>query len=138
MDGFKQSTTHATAHDLLGTGWIHDLEKLRRLEEMLDDGELVSGWRAIKLHNRQNVAAHIHENLGLTVDPESIFDVLVKRILEYKRQHLQVLHIITLYKRIQKNPDLDLQPRTFIFGGKAAPAIVWPNSSSSSFTRLQK
>jgi glycogen phosphorylase len=105
----------------LGTGWIHDLEKLRRLETMLDDGELISGWRATKQQNKQNLATYIHERLGLTVDPESIFDVLVKRMHEYKRQHLQVLHIIALYKRIQKNPDLDLQPRTFIFGGKAAP-----------------
>jgi glycogen phosphorylase len=105
----------------LGTGWIHDLEKLRKLEAMRDDGELISGWRAAKQHNKQNLALYIHTKLGLTVDPESIFDVLVKRMHEYKRQHLQVLHIITLYKRIQKNPDLDLQPRTFIFGGKAAP-----------------
>lgn len=105
----------------LGTGWIHDLEKLRRLETMLDDGEFISGWRATKQQNKQNLATYIHERLGLTVDPESIFDVLVKRMHEYKRQHLQVLHIIALYKRIQKNPDLDMQPRTFIFGGKAAP-----------------
>jgi starch phosphorylase len=105
----------------LGTGWIHDLEKLRKLEAMLEDGELISGWRAAKQHNKQNLAAYIHAKLGLTVDPESIFDVLVKRMHEYKRQHLQVLHIIALYKRIQKNPNLDLQPRTFIFGGKAAP-----------------
>jgi glycogen phosphorylase len=105
----------------LGPGWIQDLEGLRRLESMVDDAQFANEWRAIKQHNKQQLAAYIHHALGLTVDPESIFDVLVKRLHEYKRQHLQVLHILTLYKRIQRDPAVDLQPRTFIFGGKAAP-----------------
>lgn len=105
----------------LGTGWIHDLEKLRRLESMVDDPELVKEWRAVKHHNKERLAAYIHNGLGISVDPESMFDVLVKRMHEYKRQHLQVLHILTLYKRIQHNPNIEIQPRTFIFGGKAAP-----------------
>ena len=105
----------------LGNGWIHDLEKLRRLESMVDDPELAQEWRAVKYHNKERLAAYIHNGLGITVDPESMFDVLVKRMHEYKRQHLQVLHILTLYKRIQHNPDIEIQPRTFIFGGKAAP-----------------
>ena len=105
----------------IGNGWIHDLEKLRRLESMADDPELVKDWRAVKHHNKERLAAYIHNGLGITVDPESMFDVLVKRMHEYKRQHLQVLHILTLYKRIQHNPDIEIQPRTFIFGGKAAP-----------------
>ncbi|HUA98385.1 MAG TPA: glycogen/starch/alpha-glucan phosphorylase [Terracidiphilus sp.] len=105
----------------LSHGWIHDLEKLRRLESMTDDPELIREWRAIKRHNKQRLAAYIHQNLGIVVDPESMFDVLVKRMHEYKRQHLKVLHILTLYKRLQKNPNLEIQPRTFIFGGKAAP-----------------
>lgn len=105
----------------LGHTWIHDLEKLRRLESFIDDAEFAHEWRAIKQENKQHLAAYIHQKLGLTVNPESIFDVLVKRMHEYKRQHLQVLHIITMYKRIHKNPDQELQPRTFIFGGKAAP-----------------
>jgi starch phosphorylase len=88
---------------------------------MIDDPVLAGEWRAIKLHNKQALTAYIHQNLGITVDPDSMFDVLVKRLHEYKRQHLMVLHIITLYKRIQHNPDADIQPRTFIFGGKAAP-----------------
>ena len=106
----------------LGHGWIHDLEKLRRLESMLDDPDLAHEWRTIKHHNKQRLAAYIYQRLGIAVDPDSMFDVLVKRLHEYKRQHLQVLHILTLYKRIQHNPDIDIQPRTFIFGGKAAPA----------------
>jgi starch phosphorylase len=105
----------------LGHGWIHDLEKLRRLESMVDDPELVQEWRAVKHHNKERLGAYIHNNLGISVDPESMFDVLVKRMHEYKRQHLQVLHILSLYKRIQHNPDVEIQPRTFIFGGKAAP-----------------
>jgi len=105
----------------LGHGWIHDLEKLRRLESMVDDPELIREWRAVKHHNKERLAAYIHSVLGISVDPGSVFDVLVKRMHEYKRQHLQVLHILTLYKRIQHNPDVEIQPRTFIFGGKAAP-----------------
>jgi starch phosphorylase len=106
----------------LGPGWIHDLEKLRRLEPMADDPELCQEWRAIKLHNKAQLSAYIQERLGMEVDPESIFDVLVKRLHEYKRQHLQVLHILTLYKRIQHDPDAEILPRTFLFGGKAAPS----------------
>jgi starch phosphorylase len=105
----------------LGHGWIHDLEKLRRLESMVDDPELIKEWRAVKHHNKERLAAYIHNGLGISVDPESMFDVLVKRMHEYKRQHLKVLHILTLYKRIQRDPDVEIQPRTFVFGGKAAP-----------------
>jgi len=105
----------------LGPSWIHDLEKLRKLEPLVDDAEFTREWRAIKHHNKQRLAAYIYQSLDIAVDPDSLFDVLVKRIHEYKRQHLKVLHILTLYKRIQHNPDIVMQPRTFIFGGKAAP-----------------
>ena len=105
----------------LGTSWIHDLEKLRKLEQMSDDPGLARQWRDIKHHNKQRLAAYIHQTLGIAVDPDSLFDVLVKRLHEYKRQHLKVLHILTLYKRIQRDPEIAMQPRTFIFGGKAAP-----------------
>lgn len=106
----------------LGSGWIHDLEKLRKLESMINDPSFTTGWRVIKRDNKERLSAYIRSSLGMTVDPESMFDVLVKRMHEYKRQHLQVLHILTLYKRIQHNPDVDIQPRTFVFGGKAAPS----------------
>ena len=104
-----------------GTGWIYDLEKLRRLEPMADDHELHVEWRAVKRHNKLRLCAYIGQNLEMDVDPESMFDVLVKRLHEYKRQHLQVLHILTIYKRIQRDPTMEVVPRTFIFGGKAAP-----------------
>jgi len=105
----------------LGHSWIHDLEKLRKLESLADDPDFTREWRAIKHHNKQRLAAYIYQTLGIAVDPNSMFDALVKRLHEYKRQHLKVLHILTLYKRIQHNPDIELQPRTFLFGGKAAP-----------------
>ncbi len=105
----------------LGVGWARDLEKLRKLEPMVDDAEFAEEWRAIKRQNKLNLSAYIHDQLGISADPESIFDVLVKRLHEYKRQHLQILHILTLYKRIQHDPDMEMVPRTFIFGGKAAP-----------------
>ncbi len=105
----------------LGSGWIRDLDKLRRLEPMVEDAELRTEWRAIRQHNKLQLAAYIHERLGIAIDPESMFDVLVKRLHEYKRQHLQILHILTLYKRIQHDPECVVVPRTFLFGGKAAP-----------------
>jgi starch phosphorylase len=105
----------------LGSGWIRDLEKLRRLEPLAGDPEFAEQWRAIKRQNKLQLSAYIHDKLGILTDPESIFDVLVKRLHEYKRQHLQVLHILTLYKRIQRDPDAEVVPRTFLFGGKAAP-----------------
>jgi starch phosphorylase len=105
----------------LGSGWIHDLEKLRRLEPLVDDQEFREEWSAIKRDNKTRLSKYIDDRLGIRTDPESIFDVLVKRLHEYKRQHLQVLHILTLYKRIQHNPDAEVVPRTFVFGGKAAP-----------------
>jgi starch phosphorylase len=105
----------------LGSGWVRDLAILRRLEPLADDPELREEWRAIKRHNKLQLSAYIHDQLGLVIDPESIFDVLVKRLHEYKRQHLQILHILTLYKRIQRAPETEIVPRTFLFGGKAAP-----------------
>jgi starch phosphorylase len=105
----------------LGAGWIQDLDKLRRLEVLADDVELHSEWREVKHNNKVELAKYIQQNLGLTVDPASMFDVLVKRIHEYKRQHLQVLHVLTMYHRILRDPAMEVVPRTYVFGGKAAP-----------------
>lgn len=105
----------------LGSAWIRDIERLRRLEPLVEDAEFCREWRAIKRDSKAQLAAYIHDRLGIVTDPDSIFDVLVKRLHEYKRQHLQVLHILTLFKRIQRDPNTELVPRTFIFGGKAAP-----------------
>ncbi len=111
----------------VGATWIRDIEKLRRLEPLLEDAEFCAEWRAIKRENKTELSAYIHGRLGIITDPESIFDVLVKRLHEYKRQHLQVLHILTLLKRIQHDPNAELVPRTFIFGGKAAPGYRLPS-----------
>jgi starch phosphorylase len=105
----------------LGPGWVRDLEKLRRLEPLVEDAEFCQEWRAIKRHNKLQLSAFIRDRLGITTDADSMFDVLVKRLHEYKRQHLQILHILTLLKRIQRDPSAEVVPRTFVFGGKAAP-----------------
>ena len=105
----------------LGTGWIHDLDKLRRLEPLADDPELQAEWRAIKRQNKDRLARYVRDLLQIEADPRSMFDMLVKRMHEYKRQHLQILHILTLYERILKDPGVAMVPRTFVFGGKAAP-----------------
>jgi starch phosphorylase len=105
----------------VGSTWIRDIERLRRLEPLLEDADFCHEWRAIKRDNKAKLAAYIYDQQGIQIDPDSMFDVLVKRLHEYKRQHLQVLHILTLLKRLQRNPDAEMAPRTFIFGGKAAP-----------------
>ena len=105
----------------IGDQWLRDLEQLRQLESYSNDASFRRDWRFIKRTVKEDLAAHIRRNTGVTIDPESMFDVQVKRIHEYKRQHLNVLHIVALYHRIKANPNVNIQPRTFIFGGKAAP-----------------
>jgi starch phosphorylase len=105
----------------VGDGWLQDMDQLRQLEGYADDPGFREYWRQIKHDIKQDLAAYIGQHTGITVNPNSMFDVQVKRIHEYKRQHLNVLHIITLYERIKQNPSLEVTPRTFIFGGKAAP-----------------
>ncbi|MFH7242422.1 MAG: glycogen/starch/alpha-glucan phosphorylase [Spirulina sp.] len=105
----------------IGDGWLQDMEQLRQVEGYADDAGFREYWRQIKHDIKQDLASYIGQRTGITVNPDSMFDVQVKRIHEYKRQHLNVLHIITLYERIKQNPNLEVTPRTFIFGGKAAP-----------------
>lgn len=108
-----------TAH--IGDSWITNLTELRRLEVFADDAEFQQQWREIKQANKSTLAQHLRQHTGVTIDPNSLFDIQVKRIHEYKRQLLNVLHIVTLYNRLQKNPGMDFTHRTVIFGGKAAP-----------------
>jgi starch phosphorylase len=107
--------------DRIGEHWINHLDDLRQLEAHLDDGNFREQWRQIKRAIKSDLAGHIERRTGITVNPDSMFDVQVKRIHEYKRQHLNALHIITLYNRIKRDPNVEIIPRTFIFGGKAAP-----------------
>ena len=106
----------------IGTKWIKDLYELKKLEKFVDDPGFQQEWRNCKKMVKKYLADYISGHLGIEINPDSMFDILVKRIHEYKRQHLKVLHIITLYNRIKENPDIDIVPRTFIFGGKAAPS----------------
>jgi len=105
----------------IGDGWVKDLAELKRLEPLAEDAAFRARWRDIKLKNKRSLAALALERTGIRIDPNSMYDVLVKRIHEYKRQHLKILHIVSLYHGLKSNPGLAIVPRTFIFGGKAAP-----------------
>ena len=105
----------------IGDGWLTNLDDLQRLEEFVEDAEFRAAWRSIKQQNKQALAAIITERNHISIDPNSIFDVMVKRLHEYKRQLLKALHIVTLYIRLKNNAQADIYPRTFIFGAKAAP-----------------
>jgi starch phosphorylase len=110
----------------IGAGWITDLAELRRLTDRLDDAGFADAWRAAKRQQKVELAAIVHEQyrrrgLTLQVDPDALFDVQVKRIHEYKRQLLNVLHVVTLMNRLKDGRDADTVPRVVIFGGKAAP-----------------
>ncbi len=105
----------------IGKSWVTRPEELRKLETMADDREFREEWRKVKYDNKCGLAKLIKEKTGIVVDPASMFDCQVKRIHEYKRQHLNALNIITLYNRLKNDPHFETTPRTFIFGGKAAP-----------------
>ena len=105
----------------IGDRWINHLDELKQLEPLADNAEFRQQWRDTKLAIKQELADYAQQKTGIIVNPDSLFDVQVKRIHEYKRQHLNVLHIVTLYNRLKQNPSLDITPRTFFFGGKAAP-----------------
>jgi len=107
--------------DKIGTNWIRHLEELKQLEKFADDKSFRDEWRKCRQLVKTRLVDEIERRCNVKVNPDSLFDVQVKRIHEYKRQHLNVLHIITLYNRILKEPKLKVVPRTFIFGGKAAP-----------------
>ncbi len=105
----------------IGDGWINDLEQLRELEKHVEDAGFQQAWQGVKKQNKQQLALYLRQATGLEIDPAAIFDVMVKRLHEYKRQLLKVLHIITLYQRIKQEPDTPTTPRLFLFGAKAAP-----------------
>ncbi len=105
----------------IGDGWISRLEEeLERIAPLADDSGFQSEWRAVKAENKRDLARLISARTGITIDPRSLFDIQVKRLHEYKRQHLNVLYLITQYNRLRRDPTAHT-PRTVIFGGKAAP-----------------
>ncbi len=105
----------------IGEGWITDLSQLSKLVKYSEDPDFLSQWRAIKRENKVRLAKVIGDELRQVVDPDSLFDVQVKRIHEYKRQLLCALHVLALYNRIKADPTVQVTPRTVMFGGKAAP-----------------
>ncbi|MCC6627947.1 MAG: glycogen/starch/alpha-glucan phosphorylase [Chloroflexi bacterium] len=107
--------------EAIGDGWLIDLEQLRRLEPLVDDAAFRARWRQVKAHNKQALAAHIRREHGPTADPAVLFDVMVKRLHEYKRQLLKALHVVTMYERLTANHTAAPTARLVYFGAKAAP-----------------
>jgi len=105
----------------IGDGWITELQQLRQLEAFADDPEFQQSWRSVKRLKKEQLANWLKQNSGISIDPESLFDVQIKRIHEYKRQLLNILHVIYLYNQMLEHPELPFVSRTFLFGGKAAP-----------------
>jgi len=105
----------------IGDGWLTDLDQLRGLEAFIDDPEFRKQWRDVKRANKSRLAEFVHSSTGVELDPTWMFDIQVKRIHEYKRQHLSVLNIVRQYFQLKMNPGLEIAPRAYVFGGKAAP-----------------
>ena len=106
----------------IGDGWPRDLDRLRELEAIADDPEFQDEFMGIKRANKRDLATTVEELTGVTLDPDSLFDVQIKRLHEYKRQLLNIMHVILLYRRIKADPEAEVLPRSFIFGAKAAPS----------------
>ncbi len=111
-------------NDAIGTKWHIDLNELHALEPLASDTGFLEKWRATQEATKAQLADYIRSTTGIVVDPKSMFDAQVKRIHEYKRQHLNALHILSLYCQLKANPSLAMTPRTFLFGGKAAPSYT--------------
>jgi glycogen phosphorylase len=110
--------------EAIGDTWLSDLEGLRALEKYATDKAFLAKWLEVKQENKQRLATLTEQQLGLQINNDSLFDVMAKRLHEYKRQLLKALHVVSLYLRVKDNPSLDITPRTFIFGAKAAPGYA--------------
>ena len=119
----QYSNPELTAYvdSLIGEDWKKDITKLEELEKFADDEEVLDKFNEIKHEKKVQLAKYIKKHEGIEIDPNSIYDIQIKRLHEYKRQLLNALHILHLYYELKENPDLDMHPRTFIFGAKAAP-----------------
>lgn len=107
--------------DTIGKGYLDDASELKKLESFADDEKVLTRLADIKLANKKNFAKYLKNNRGVIIDPSTLFDVQVKRLHEYKRQHLNLLNIVSEYDKLLANPDADVQPKTYIFAAKAAP-----------------
>jgi len=113
--------------EYIGDSWVRDLSEIKKLQDHIDDPELIDRWKKIKTDNKKHLARYIQDSLDLEIDPNSLFEAQIKRIHEYKRQLLSVLHAIALYNRLRSNPDSIKAPkisRTIMFSGKAAPSYA--------------
>ena len=110
--------------ETVGEAWVTDLARLEALESHADDPAFRERWRAVKQLNKERLARHVLERTGISIDPSALFDIQVKRIHEYKRQHLNALHVIASYRRLLQNPQRAVAPRCFLFAGKAAPGYT--------------
>ena len=110
---------------MAGPDWPVDGDALRALEDWVDDAAARDAWRAARRAGKERLAGYVRERLGSRIDPATLFDVQVKRFHEYKRQHLNALHIAARYLRLKDDPSLEVAPRTFLFGGKAAPSYAF-------------
>ena len=110
----------AWVSDKIGDGWITDLSKIKKLEVYADDEKCQAEFMAIKRHNKERLAKYILEHNGIQVSTDAIFDVMVKRLHEYKRQLMNILHVMYMYNELKDHPDMDFYPHVYIFGAKAA------------------
>ena len=122
----------------IGSGWLRDLSKLSQFNDFSDDSAVLDQLAVIKKENKERFARYIKKTTGQTINTDSIFDVQVKRLHEYKRQHLNGLHILSLYQALRENPNMDIVPRTFIFGAKAAPGYFMAKQIISMLCTLSK
>ena len=113
--------------EAIGDSWITDLEQLRKLEPYADDTAFRAKWREVKQANKADLAAFLEKRTGMSVDPESLFDVQVKRIHEYKRQHLNILHVIALYNRMKSDASSNRCRALLFLAARPRPAITWPS-----------
>jgi starch phosphorylase len=111
-------------NEAIGTVWHTDLYRLRDLEKYADDSSFLERWRIAQEQSKSSLAEYVDRTMGIRIDPQSMFDVQVKRIHEYKRQHLNALHILGLYCQLKNGTLQNIPPRTFLFGGKAAPSYA--------------
>ncbi|UTM60355.1 glycogen/starch/alpha-glucan phosphorylase [Photobacterium sp. CCB-ST2H9] len=121
---FCNPTLSALIDEKIGTDWPAQLEQLSALADFADDSAFQKRYMAVKKANKQRLADWVSENMGITLDTDAIFDVQIKRLHEYKRQHLNLIHILSLYHRLLNDPDFDMHPRVFIFAAKAAPGYA--------------
>ncbi|MBI5589071.1 MAG: glycogen/starch/alpha-glucan phosphorylase [Deltaproteobacteria bacterium] len=110
--------------DHIGDDWITDLNQLRKLEPLIDNPDFIQSWHAVKQKNKDRLTQITLKLTGVSIDPTSIFDIQVKRIHEYKRQLMNILHVVYCWLKIRQQPDQAFHPRTFFFGGKAAPSYT--------------